>query len=306
MAPEGADPLRGALLISAAALLMASLGGLVKSISTQLPIDTIVFYRSLFGLLLLLPWVLRHGPRGLATPVVHLHLLRGLFGVCAMYGYFFTLARIPLAQAVLLTFSAPLFIPFVARLWVGELLTPRIIAATGAGFAGIALILRPGATLFAEAALVGVLSAMMAACAMVTLRQLALHREPALRTVFYFALISTLVSALPVVLHWRLPPYALWPQLALIALLAIGGQILLTRGYACAPAAKVAPFSYLAAVFSAAYGWLYWDELPDTLTAAGALLVVLAGILAVRARAAAPSPRPIMTVSVAKVTPDER
>jgi len=302
---DGNDPLRGALLISASALLMATLGSLVKSVTTQLPIDTIVFYRSLFGLLILLPWVLRHGPRGLSTPVLRLHLLRGLFGLGAMYGYFFALSRIPLAEAVLLTFSAPLFIPFVARLWIAEPLTNRIVAATVVGFVGIVLILRPGATMFEIAALVGVLSGMSAAGAMVTLRQLAMHREPASRTVFYFALICVLVSALPVLLDWQLPPASLWLQLAVIAMLAVGGQVLLTRGYACAPAARVAPFSYLAPVFSAGYGWMLWDELPDTLTIAGALLVAIAGIVAIRARTVAAPSRPIMAVPDQTVRPDE-
>ena len=265
--------------------MFAGVGALVKGASAGLPGEVLVFFRNLFGALMLLP-LLRLGGVGLRTPVFHLHLLRALFGVGALYGYFYVLARIPLGEAVLLTFSAPLFIPFLARLALGEPIGTRAVGAAGLGFVGLLLILKPGTGLFRPEVLIGVLSGTCAAAAMVCVRQLGRHREPATRVVFYFAVLGSLVSALPLPWTWRTPEPAAWPVLVAIGALASAGQYLLTRGYACAPAGQVGPFSYFSVLFSTLLGWLLWNELPDALSGVGALLVIAAGVTALRERSA--------------------
>ena len=104
--------------------------------------------------------------------------------------------------------------------------------------------------------------------------------------VFYFAVLGSLVSALPLPWTWRTPEPAAWPVLVGIGALASAGQYLLTRGYACAPAGQVGPFSYFSVLFSTLLGWLLWSELPDALSGVGALLVIAAGVTALRERSA--------------------
>ena len=265
--------------------MFASMGAVVKSLASDLPGEVLVFFRNLFGIAFLLP-LLRVAGVSLRTNVFQLHLLRALFGVGALYGYFYVLARIPLGEAVLLTFSAPLFIPFLARLALGEPVPMRLVGAVILGFGGILLILKPGTGLFRPEVLIGVLSGVSAAAAMVCVRQLGRRREPATRVVFYFALLATVVSAVPLTWSWQTPEPAIWARLVALGGLASAGQFLLTRGYACAPAAQVGPFSYFSVLFSVALGWLFWTELPDLLSGIGALLVIAAGIVAVRQRAA--------------------
>jgi drug/metabolite transporter (DMT)-like permease len=265
--------------------MFAALGAVVKGASASLPGEVLVFFRNLFGALLLLP-LLRLGGVPLRTPVLHLHLLRALFGVAALYGYFYVLARIPLSEAVLLTFSAPLFIPFLARLALGEAFGARAVGAALLGFVGLLLILKPGTGLFRPEVLIGILSGTCAAAAMVCVRQLGRHREPATRVVFYFAVLASAISALPLAWAWRTPEPSAWPVLVAIGVLASAGQYLLTRGYACAPAGQVGPFSYFSVLFSALLGWLLWSELPDALSGLGALLVIAAGVTALRERSA--------------------
>ncbi len=263
--------------------MFAGVGAIVKATSASLPGEVLVFFRNLVGALLLLP-LLRLGGVSLRTSVFHLHLLRALFGVAALYGYFYVLARIPLGEAVLLTFSAPLFIPFLARLALGEAFGARAIGAAVIGFAGLLLILKPGTGLFRPEVLVGILSGTCAAAAMVCVRQLGRRREPATRVVFYFAVLASLVSALPLAWAWQTPASATWPALLAIGVLASAGQYLLTRGYACAPAGQVGPFTYFSVLFSTLLGWWLWSELPDALSGVGALLVIAAGVIALRGR----------------------
>ena len=276
------NPVRGAALVSAAALMFASMGGLIRLASTQLPNEQVVFFRNLFGLLVLLPIVWQRGGRlDLKTARPGLHLVRSLFGLAAMYCFFYALSVLPLANAVLLNFTAPLFIPFVAMVWLRERVSVRIWMAIAIGFTGVVLILRPGTGLYVHGALIGLASGAFAAVAMVSLRKLS-ATEPALRVVVYYGVICTLASLVPALLAWQ--PVGL-QQLVILAGaggFATFGQYFLSRGYGCAPAAQVAPFTYTSVVFAAGYGWLFWQEIPGWATAGGTLLVALAGVLAMR------------------------
>ncbi|HFD80563.1 MAG TPA: DMT family transporter [Gammaproteobacteria bacterium] len=276
------NPLRGALLISGAGLMFASMGALIRFASQQLDNELVVFLRNLFGLLFLLPLILRQGwGATLRTRRLPLHLVRSLFGLASMYCFFFAIAHLPLADAVLLNFTAPLFIPFIAILWLKERVSVQLALAILIGFVGVIFILKPGSGLYSRVALVGLASGAFAALTMVALRRLS-SSEPAFRVVVYYALTCTAVSLAPAVLAWRTPPLAAVAQMAGAGLFATAGQYLLSRGYGYAPASQVGPFVYVAVVFAAAYGWLFWTEVPDWMSLSGTVLIVLAGVLAVR------------------------
>ena len=281
---------RGALLMLASGLLFATMGALIKNLSVTLPNEMLVFFRSLIGLFVLSPWLLRHGPRYFGTRRLGTHLLRALTGLAAMYCFFYALGRLPLAEAVLLNYSAPLFIPLAALLWVGEGFSRKLWWPIAIGFIGIGLILKPGLDLFAPVALVGLAAGILSALAMAGIRRLT-STEPAVRIVFYFSLTATLVSAVPLIWAWQTPGPELWLKLLAVGILASSAQILMTRAYAHAPAAQVGPFSYGIVVFAGLLGWMLWEELPDLLSLAGVLLVIAAGILTIRlgGRAAAPA-----------------
>ena len=130
--------------------------------------------------------------------------MRGLAGVAAVSCYFYAIARLPLADAVLLNQSIPLFVPLVERVWLGEPIPPRLWRVLLIGFAGLLLILRPGFGVFQPVALVGLASAALASIAQVGIRRLT-RTEPVTRIVFYFGLIASLAAAPPAALTWRTP-----------------------------------------------------------------------------------------------------
>jgi drug/metabolite transporter (DMT)-like permease len=233
------------------------------------------------SLALLLPWLLPQGPSALKTRDFRGHLVRGLAGLGSMYCFFYALARLRLADAVLLNQSLPLFLPPVERIWLGEPLPRRLWGVLSLGFLGILLILKPGSEVFSLAAVWGLLSAVLAAVAQVGIRRLT-HTEPATRIVFYFALIGTVVSALPAMAAWGTPGPRLLGLLLALGVLATAGQLALTRAYAHAPAAQVGPFLYAGPVFAGVLDWFLWRTLPDRLFVLGALLVVTAAVLTLR------------------------
>lgn len=279
--PAMNDNLRkGAFFAIAAAASFAVMAACVKSVSASVGNELVVFFRSAIGLVLLLPWLLRQGAGGIRTARLGGHLWRAGFGVCAMYCFFYAIAHLHLAEAILLTYSTPLFIPFIAWAWIREPPPTVVFPAVALGLVGIVLIVKPGLRSLASiASLLGVLSGVCAAAAMVSIRRIA-DTEPAPRIVFYFSALSTLISALPLGWAWRVPSAAEALRLAGIGLFATVGQLCLTRAYALAPAARIGAFTYIAVVFGGLLGWLVWDERPDAASVLGMGLVVACCLLA--------------------------
>jgi drug/metabolite transporter (DMT)-like permease len=268
------------------ALLFAAMGAAVKIASASLPNAMLVFARSSLGLVALLPWLVRLGPRNLATRHLREHVVRGLAGLGAMYCFFYAIAHLRLADAVLLNYSLPLFMPFIESVWLREPFPRRLWWAVGLGFLGVLVILRPGPGIFHPAALAGLAAALLAAIAQVGVRQLT-RSEPSSRIVFYFGVISTAVSALPLVHEWRTPPPPLWLTLIALGVLATAGQLLLTEAYAFAPAARVGPFIYTSVVFAGLFDWWLFAKPPDRFTWVGAVLIAAAGVVVLKQAAAA-------------------
>ena len=268
-----------------AALAFSGVGACVKLATAGAEVNTVVFARNLVALCVLLPWLLRARRAGLATARPGSHLLRAAFGLAAMYCFFRALSVLGLGEAMVLNYSTPLFIPFVAWLWIRERPSPLLLPVIGLGLLGVLLILRPDTLLAArgdaatEARLFGLASGLLAALAMVSIRRMR-DTEPALRIVFWFSLLASLASLPPAIWTRQLPPAeTLWPMLGAGALAAIG-QLMLTRAYALGTAARIGAIAYSVVLFSALLGWLFWDEVPDTTALIGGLLVNIACVLA--------------------------
>lgn len=258
----------------AAAAAMAVGATCVKGAAATVPGTMIVFFRALIGLLLMLPWLIRGGRQAWRTKRIDGHIWRSAFGIVSMYGYFHAIGHLPLAEAVLLTYTMPLFAPFIGWLWLGERPPNSALPAALIGLAGIILIVKPGTTgLTSAAAMIGALSGVSAAAAMIGIRRIS-DTEPASRIVFYFLLMSTFLTAAPLGWTWQTPTAPAWLWLLGVGVFATGGQLLLTRAYGSAPAAFVGPFTYTSVIFAGALGWALWGEAPDLWSLAGIALVI--------------------------------
>ena len=277
---------RGAFFIVASELSFALSAAIIKFTSDSLPNESIVFFRNLFGLAILIPLVLNASRNNktniLKTDRLHLHLLRGIVGMGAMYSFFYSLGHIPLGDSMLIKSTIPLIIPFMSAIWLQEKITPRIILAGALGFSGVFLILEPtGDTNWAS--LIALASSFLAAMAFVTVRKLS-ATEPTLRIVTYFAIAGVAISSIPMLWHWRTPTIIQYLMLIGIGLTTTIGQLLLTRGYQNAPASSVGIFTYTSVPFGSFLGWLIWNELLDLNSLFGAVLIVLAGIIVLRTK----------------------
>ncbi|WP_430462704.1 DMT family transporter [Thalassolituus sp. LLYu03] len=281
----------GALYLMLGEGLLAIMGAMIKYLSDDLSTEQIVFFRNIAGLVVLIPLILRTGLSELKTSVWHWHLMRGLVGVTAMFCYFWALAHLPLTEAFLVKLSAPLFMPLLGLWWLKEPAGRYSWLALVIGFAGVAVILRPGTAgegmddaaynAMTVAALIGLLGAFLAALAKVTIRRMS-ATESSQRIVFYFGVVAALVSAPGAVMNWQPVPASAWLWIAALGVVATLGQLALTKAYRIAPTGKVGVYVYSAVVYGALMGWLFWDEVPASTTAAGAALIIAAGVINLR------------------------
>lgn len=273
---------RGAFFIVASEFSFAVSAAIIKQVSISLPNESIVFFRNLFGLLILAPLLLRSEPKILHTDVLPLHIARSGFGIGAMYCFFYALAHISLGDTMLIKSTIPLIIPFVCLIWLKESISSRVSVAGILGFIGVFLILEPnGDTNWAS--IVALASSIMAALAFVTVRKLS-ATEPPLRIVAYFGIFGLSISSVPLVWAWQTPTIVEYMMLLGIGLTTTIGQLLLTRGYQNAPASSVGIFTYTSVPFGTFLGWLFFEEILDINSLFGAILIVLAGLIILRTR----------------------
>ena len=274
--------IRGAFFIIASELSFAISAAIIKQISTSLPNESIVFFRNLFGLMILAPLLIKADTKILHTNNLRLHLARAGFGMGAMYCFFYALGHISLGDTMLIKSTIPLIIPFVSLIWLGESITRRVMVAGILGFVGVFLILEPnGETDWAS--LVALVSSIMAALAFVTIRKLS-STEPPLRIVAYFAICGLTISSIPLIWAWKTPTIVEYLMLIGIGLTTTIGQLFLTRGYQNAPAASVGIFTYTSVPFGTFLGWLFFEEILDLNSLFGAVLIVLAGFIILRSK----------------------
>lgn len=262
------------------AFLFASMGVLIRLASHTVDNYTIVFFRNFIGLLVLLPILLIQGSTSLKTTKVWMHGWRAIVGLIAMYGFFYAIAHLKLSNAMVFTYSSPIFIPIIAWLFLKEQLTKITLAAASLGLIGVIMVAKPDSGMFNFLSLIGLVSSFLAAMAFVTVRALT-DTEPAIRIVFYFCFIGTILSAVPMLWVWR--SYSLSELLLLCGAgaLATLSQICLSNAYRYAPAGQIGPANYLAIIFAGIWAASLWHEYPDQLSIVGMLIILLALILCI-------------------------
>ncbi|MDO9075407.1 MAG: DMT family transporter [Rubrivivax sp.] len=279
-----------------ASLLFALMGVCVKFASAQYGTGEIVFYRSLMGLVLM-AGALRWLGMSWRTPVPAMHFWRSACGTTALCMWFYAIGVLPLATAMTLNYTAPVWIALF--LMGGTLLLGpgkpgvdgRVVSAVMAGFAGVLLVLRP--TLQQEqlwGGLIALLSGLISAMAYLQVSALGRVGEPGERVVLYFSLAGVVAGAALALASGGLHRHTLHGVLLLVAIgvLATVAQWLMTRAYATGSAMAISALQYLGIGYAFGLGvWLFDD--PVTAQAlAGMALIVAAGIAATQLRSRGP------------------
>ncbi|MCH8536710.1 MAG: DMT family transporter [Alkalimonas sp.] len=275
--------LKGALLLLLAEACFAGIGALVKYSSGLASEAQIVFFRNGFALLLMLPFLFTHGFGLLKTKRWHLHAFRALTGLVSMYCFFYVLGQLPLAQAMAVLLLSPFIVPIIARVWLKESPSQITLIAIALGFIGVLLALPAPAADLTWVLLIALAAACLVAMTKTTIRAMA-STEPAVRTVFYFSLLTAVFSVLPLPFYWQPLAWQAWLAFLGMGALAAIGQLAMTQAYTLAPASDIGMWTYSSVVFAGLFGYFFWQE-PVTMSwLAGVLVIFYAGYVTTRQR----------------------
>lgn len=268
-----------------AALGFAIMGALVKTAAQKFSAAELVFYRSLFGLISIWLFIsIQKLP--LATPHIGKHISRGLVGFAALVLFFYAIAHLPLATAITLNYTSPLFLAVMMPFLLHEKPRKILLLALVIGFIGVSLLLKPTIDRNSWlAGLLGLLSGVGAALAYVHVKQLGKVSEPDWRTVFYFTLISSIGAGC-----WMLLDSfqgITWLDLLILSGLGLSAtiaQLAMTRAYRTGDTLVVASLAYVTILLASLFGILWWDEhlSLDAWLAIG--LIISSGIISIRSQ----------------------
>jgi S-adenosylmethionine uptake transporter len=271
---------RQSLWMLAASLLFACMGVCVKLASAQHSAAEIVLWRSLVSLLLMVALV-RWQRVSLRTPCWRLQLFRGTSGFVSLALFFTAIVLLPLATAVTLNYTSPLFLAVFLTVISGVHFRWPLLLALGVGLAGVSVLLRP--TFQSEqllGGLAGLGSGLMAGLAYFNVRELGSRGEPESRTVFYFSLVSTVLGAAWVVLAGGgVPALNGVPMLLGVGIFATLAQLSMTRAYRLGKTIVSASLAYTTVIFASLFGMLLWGEQVGVSGALGIALIILSGVI---------------------------
>jgi drug/metabolite transporter (DMT)-like permease len=285
-------PRTGSLWMLVAGLLFGCMGVFVKLGAPYFSHIELVFYRSFFGLLMV--YLILHQQRiSVVTQHWRAHLWRGISGTVALALFFYCITVLPLATAVTLNYTAPLFLTVFTMLVYKDKFHLPMTTAIGLGFCGVVLLLHP--TLQRDQlmpGLLGLISGFLAGIAYINVKQLGILGEPAPRTVFYFSLTASVGSGV-----WMLfdTVHAITPQ-GFAILLGLGStatlaQLAMTHAYRTGNTLVVGSLAYSTIVFASLFGMLLWNEVLPLSSWLGMAFIIAGGVLSLRLTPKHPSPK---------------
>lgn len=252
----------GPLFMLIAALGSGCLAGLVRYVSADLHPFEIVFFRSLFAFVVLLPWLIKWGWGPFRTRRFGWHALRAGLNATAMLTYFYAVTITPLAKAASLNFVSPLFATVFAVLLLHEPLRLRRVGALAAGLLGAWIIIRPGTEAVSLGAILVLISSAVWGLALIVIKILS-RTESAFTIAVYAGLLITPLSLIPALFVWQWPAPATWGWLFAVG--AVGAIMHMTgaQAFKLSDATAVLPVDFTKLAWSALIGYVFFAEVPE-------------------------------------------
>ena len=257
-------------------------GAVAKFLTDYMDPLEIVFYRNLLGVIIIL-FTFKKFSVAFDGSKIHLLFLRGLFGALAMALFFYTIATIPLGEAVILNKTSPFFVTILAYYLMNEKINLRTFFALIIGFLGIIFIMKPFGIEVSFEHFLGVLGGFFAAAAYATIKKIKDIYDARVIMLSFMGV----GMMIPVLLYLFTPlvefkvhtEIIVWILLGLMAVISTGSQYFLTRAYSMSKASIIGVVSYANIPFAIGFGIALGDSLPDMFTFIGIVLIVFGGIL---------------------------
>ena len=295
------QPARGVAYLCLGVLVFSLQDAIVKQVSAGYALTQVLVMRAVVGAPLLLLLVHREsGWRSILSPDFWLLTARAALLLCSYFAYYMAFPALPLADAVALYFTVPLFVTALAGPFLGERSSGTVWLAIALGFMGVVVTLRPGSGLFEPAALLSLFSALMYAGSMLMARGLGSAQSASVMSFYQNAVFLVGASLLAIVFMvldpqrpehpslafmlrgWSLPTLRDGLLISSCGVIAAIGSVLLTAAYRVARASTVTPFEYSGVLWAPLWGFLFFAEVPRWTTVLGGGMIVVSGLLALR------------------------
>jgi drug/metabolite transporter (DMT)-like permease len=266
---------KGALWMIAAAAALTAMAVCIRYLPAY-SVLLMIFLRNVVNLILMAPSMIRQGKSMILTQRLGTHALRNLFLYAGNCAWFYGVTLIALADVASLQFTSPLFTAIIAAAFLGEKIGGHRMIAILVGFAGALIIIRPGMIPINLGTVMILIAALLYSCAHVVTKRLS-ATESGTTVVFYMSVTILVYSAIPAFFVWQTPAWADMPAMIGLGITGYATHYCITRSLAVGDASFVIAFDFMRLPFSAILGWLMFQEMLDSWTIAGALIIFAAG-----------------------------
>ncbi len=275
-------PLRGIALYLLGLFLMAIMGAIVKSLGDSFSIGQILLFRNLFAFLPFAFLLWRSGGLRILTTKRPLdHGLRALFGLTSMGFFYYSITRIPLADATIIHYAAPIIVTALSVPLLLERVGVLRWSAVLVGLLGVYVLVDPSGRGVTAGIAAGLISALASAFVTIWVRKLS-KTEPVLVIVVFYNLAGIVICALwTLLVGWVTPSPLEFAVLAVFGLLSAAAQYFMTAAFRFAQAVTLTPFEYSVLIFAALLGYVFWEETLEINTLIGAALIVASGLFVI-------------------------
>lgn len=246
-----------------------------RELAQDVPVFVLMMFRSLIATAILTPFVLASGGLAGRLGLFRLHVIRNVLHYGGQYAWFSALLLIPLAEVISIEFTMPLWIAVLATFFLGERMTGYKIAALAIGFAGVLLIVKPGAAGLQPGHLVALAAALLFS-ATLTMTKFITRTDKPLTVIFLMFAIQSVIGAVPAYLTWQWPQPQNWIYVAVIGITGTFSHFCLSKAISLADATIVMPLDFMRLPLTALAGWLIYQEGVDAYSVAGALFILAA------------------------------
>lgn len=268
---------QGILWMICACFWFAMMATLIRYISTDMPPFEMVFFRNLFSVIWILPWVYKFGIRNIRTKRLKLYGYRTISGVAGMTMLFTALSIIPLTDAVALTFTVPIFTTILAIMFLGEKVGIHRWIAILIGFLGVLVILRPGSGTFQYASLLVIATTLCWSFSNIFVKKLTRTDKP--KVIVFIMMVLMTPLSLPLALYvWQTPTLDQLLWLALLGWISNQAQFAMTHAYSKADMSVVLPFDFSRLIFISGLAYIFFGEVIDIWTGLGATIILASSV----------------------------
>jgi drug/metabolite transporter (DMT)-like permease len=277
-----------AIALMVGAMVMFSAGhGLVRFASDELHSFQIGFLRSVFGLIFLLPIILKGWDfSDLRVKRPKLHIIRGALSAMNTLAWFTAIAIMPLGEAVALNFTSPLFATLLAAIFLGEAVRARRWTATIVGFIGVLIVVRPGGETVQLGAILALGSALSIAVNVLLIR--VMSQEDSTRAIVTtFNLAIVFFTLIPAMVVWTWPSPLMWAVTFAVGVTTTVAHLLLTKAMSLAEASAIVPLEFIRLPLAVLIGFVWFSEILDGWTILGATIIGCSAVYIARREAMA-------------------